>query len=138
MDRKFPRSFDSLGPIFAWVEDWFEQESIDPSLIYPVNFTLEELFTNMVKYSAGEAEILLSMDRVDGGVAVSLTDFGVEPFDVTRSKPVDIEAPLEERVPGGLGLHLIRKFVDGIHYDHRDGNSTIRFTARAEASDVHD
>jgi anti-sigma regulatory factor (Ser/Thr protein kinase) len=57
-----------------------------------------------------------------------MTDFDVDAFDVTEPTNVDIEASLEERTPGGLGLHLIQTMVDNLEYDWKDRRSTIRFT----------
>ena len=59
------------------------------------------------------------MTAIAGGVEVTLTDYDVEPFDVTKAPDADIGLPIEERRPGGLGLHLIRRLVDSIEYEYR-------------------
>ena len=83
----------------------------------------------MVKYNPGNSnDILLDVDALDGCVRVSLTDYDVDNFDVTAKRPVNIEAPLEERPIGGLGLHLIQKMVDTLEYDYADRRSTVTFT----------
>jgi anti-sigma regulatory factor (Ser/Thr protein kinase) len=61
-------------------------------------------------------------------LTVRLTDFDVEPFDVTRAPAVDIDKPLAERQIGGLGLHLVRKMADTLRYEFADRRSTITFT----------
>ena len=121
MQKKFTRSYDSLEEIFEFTELFFEKESIEESVRYPVHFVMEELFTNMVKYNPGKSsDILLYVDNVDGGVTVSLTDYDVDAFDVTEARVVDVESPLHERRVGGLGLHLIQKMVDTLEYDYKD------------------
>ena len=52
-DRSFRRSFDSLEEIFAFTSDFFAAHGIDRGLLPTVDLALEELFTNMVKYSPG-------------------------------------------------------------------------------------
>ena len=68
------------------------------------------------------------MRPIDRGVEVSLTDFDVERFDPTRAVEVDIDAPLAERTAGGLGLYLVLKMADSIHYEYHDRMSKITFT----------
>ncbi len=126
MQKKFTRNYDSLEKIFEFTELFFEKESIEESVRYPVHFVMEELFTNMVKYNPGKSsDILLNVDNVNGGITVSLTDYDVDAFDVTAARRVDIESPVDQRRVGGLGLHLIQKMVDSLEYDYTDRQSTI-------------
>jgi serine/threonine-protein kinase RsbW len=129
MNKKFKRTFDSLRNIFEFTESFFSTEGIDGKHRFAVNFAVEELFTNMVKYNPGNPnEILLSIDHVDGELVASLTDFDVDRFDVTEDRKVDVDSPLEERKIGGLGLHLIPKMIDSIDYDYADRQSKVTFT----------
>jgi anti-anti-sigma factor len=132
-DRLFARSYDSIAPLADFTREVFTRDQMDLRILSPVDFVIEELFTNMVKYATGsDAAVRVSLTKVAGGVEVSLTDFGVDRFDPTQAPEVDIHAPIEERRPGGLGLHLIRKMVDSIHYDYeaegRQGKITFRKT----------
>ena len=78
----------------------------------------------------GGIDSLLSkaVEDKDGKVTVAMTDFDVDPFDVTVPRNIDTDLPLDERVPGGLGLHLVQQMVDNLEYEYRDRQSTIRFT----------
>ena len=129
--RMFRRSFDELQEIFGFTGAFFARHGIDPGLLPVVDLTVEELFTNMVKYSpAGNAEVRIDMATVGGGVEVALTDYDVEQFDVTEAPDVDITLPIEQRKPGGLGLHLIRRMVDAIDYEYSKENRQSRITFR--------
>jgi anti-sigma regulatory factor (Ser/Thr protein kinase) len=130
MDRKFKRSFDELKEIVALTDQFFASENIDPTLRYVVDLAVEELFVNMVTYNVETTEdILIQMSPHEHGVEVSLTDFDVERFDPREVTPVDIDASAEVRVPGGLGLYLVLKMVDSIHYEYRNRTSKITFIA---------
>jgi anti-sigma regulatory factor (Ser/Thr protein kinase) len=137
--RSFPRSFDSLDEIFAFTAAFFSGHGLDRDLLPTVDLVLEELFTNMVKYSAGGApSIRLEMAPAPPGVEVTLTDYDVDRFDVTLAPDTDIDLPLEDRKPGKLGLHLIRRLVDSLQYeystDRRESRTTFRKTGARKAA----
>ena len=135
MEKKFTRSFDEIKEIVAFAGRVFDDYSIDPSLRYIVDLAVEELFVNMVTYNTESTQdILLEMHAIDHGIEVSLTDFDVERFDPTKVPEVDVDAPLEERSVGGLGLYLVLKMVDSIHYEYRERKSKITFRKRVENS----
>jgi phosphoserine phosphatase len=129
--RAFARSYDSLHAIFEFTADGFARLGIDAALLPTVDFAVEELFTNMVKYSTmSTADIDVELKRVDDGVEVTLTDHDVEPFDVTRAPDADVGAPVEQRRPGGLGLHLIRRLTDAIEYEYTEASRQSRIMFR--------
>jgi anti-sigma regulatory factor (Ser/Thr protein kinase) len=131
----FERSFDSLPHIFALTAEAFAREGIDTGLLHTVDLALEELFTNMVKYSTTtDAPVHVEIVAIEGGVEVTLTDYDVEPFDVTKSPDVDVTLPIEQRRPGGLGLHLIRRLLDSIEYDYSKEKRRSRITFRKTQS----
>ena len=131
--RSFFRSFESLEEIFAFTSDFFGRHGLDRDLLPTVDLVLEELFTNMVKYSAGGAPSLrIEMAPAPGGVEVTLTDYDVDRFDVTLAPDADVNLPIEERKPGRLGLHLVRRLVDSLQYEYsterRESRTTFRKT----------
>lgn len=131
MQGEFKRCFESLDEIFSFTERYFEREGIDEAHRYTVNLAIEELFTNMVKYNpAGVEEILLQMQHDDDALLVRLCDREAAPFDVTRPRSVNPDAPLEKREPGGLGLFLVQQIVDTLDYAYRDGVATVTFTRK--------
>jgi len=137
MQKKFSRSFDEIANLVAETERFFAAEDIDPSLRTAVDLCIEELFVNMVKYNKeSNRDIELGLTAIPGGLEVSLTDFDVERFDPTVSREVDVDAPLAERTPGGLGVYLVLKMVDSIHYEYHDRQSKITFQIKMAKKDV--
>jgi anti-sigma regulatory factor (Ser/Thr protein kinase) len=123
----FARGIESLDRVFALADEFFSSAHVDPSHRYAVNFALEELFTNFVKYNAtGRSDISVRLAASDDDLTITMTDHDCDAFDVTCDAPaVDIDRPLAERAPGGLGLHLVRNMVDRIDYAHADRTGTI-------------
>ncbi|MBT8132730.1 MAG: ATP-binding protein, partial [Gammaproteobacteria bacterium] len=102
-----------------------------------VDLCVEELFVNMVTYNVETSEdILIEMKIKQPGVEVTLTDFDVERFDPGELPAVDINAPLEKREAGGLGLFLVMKMADSIHYEYSNRISRITFIANRNNGNV--
>jgi anti-sigma regulatory factor (Ser/Thr protein kinase) len=139
MEKKFGRHLGELKNIVAFTDRFFTQENAAASVRYIVDLCVEELFVNMVTYNTETAaDILIEMQTNGHGVKVSLTDYDVERFDPREAGNVDIDAPLEQRTPGGLGLYLVLKMVDSIHYEYRNRVSRITFIAGRKSNDVPD
>lgn len=126
--RSFPRTAASLPEIFEFMDDFFSRAGVGDDHRLPMQFAVEELFTNLVKYSrGGTRDIQLDLRRDGGRLVVSLTDFGVERFDIRTVPNVDVDRDLKDRKPGGLGIHLLKRMVDDVGYEYVDGRSTTTF-----------
>lgn len=141
--RCFDRRLDALPDVVGFTDEVFVRHGIDRALLPAVDFAIEELFTNMVKYGVGStAPVAIAIAAITGGVEVTLTDRDVPPFDPACSPDADVTLPVEQRVPGGLGLHLTRRLVDAIEYvyipERRESRITFRKTdpGRATAATV--
>ncbi len=100
--------------------------------VYAARVALEELGTNVIKYSyPGEApcwlEVRLSAD--DERFALEVEDGGA-PFDPLQAAAPDLTLPLEEREIGGLGVHLVRQLMDRVEYRREDGKNRVRVERR--------
>jgi serine/threonine-protein kinase RsbW len=133
VEKSFPRSAACLPEIFEFMEAFFEKSGIAEPHRNPAEFAVEELFTNLVKYSrGGKREIQIALAREADRLVVSLTDFDVEPFDIRSVPDAKIDLGIDQRKPGGLGIHLVRRMVDEIDYRYEDGRSTTTFVKSLE------
>ncbi|MEO6800075.1 MAG: ATP-binding protein [Rhodanobacter sp.] len=136
MEQSFKRSVNELQAIVAATGRFFSHSGTAESIRMAVDLAVEELFVNMVTYNLGtDHDILLQMQASPGGVTVSLTDYDVEPFDPSLAPHVDINAPLDQREPNGLGLYLVSKMVDSVHYAYRDRESKVTFVKTVRRAD---
>lgn len=124
------RSLSELSRIVDRTASFFESHDIDDSLRLKVDLCIEELFVNMVQHNANtQAEILIEFKKLDDGIEVCLIDCDTERFDPTAEEFADLRSPLAERDPGKLGLYLVMKMVDSIHYEYKKRVSKITFTS---------
>jgi len=131
------RNIAELDRIVAATHAFYEEQGVVEEIWPDVDFAIEELFVNMVKYNKDTvSEIEISMTTVPGGVSVTLIDHNVDRFDPRERAPVDVTLPAAQRKPGGLGVFLTLTLVDAFSYDYHDRTSTITFIKRREAHDV--
>ena len=126
MDKKFKRDLKSLDEIFKFINEFSAKTGVDESVVFTINLVVEELFTNMVKYTSENTnEILLELKKNEDDLIIHLTDFDVDPFDISKTAEVDTKQSLEERRVGGLGIHLVKQMIDKIEYEYKDRQSKI-------------
>jgi serine/threonine-protein kinase RsbW len=115
---EFVRRLDALAAVVAFTDEALGDVALATERRYIVDFAIEEIFSNMVKYAPeGAPTIRIDIESAAQGVAVSLIDSGVEAFDPVNAPDACVDLPLDERVPGGLGLHLVRRLVDDLRYE---------------------
>jgi serine/threonine-protein kinase RsbW len=128
MQRSFKRNLGSLESLFEFIGDFAGRECLGEDAVFAVNLAVEELFTNMVKYGGGAGEVSIDLSVCGGDLVILLDHAGADEFDPTEAADVDPEQPLAERTTGGIGLHLVRRVMDSVTYEHRDGAAHLRLT----------
>jgi anti-sigma regulatory factor (Ser/Thr protein kinase) len=96
----------------------------DSKAVYAVELATDEAFTNIVEHAYGgesnnQVECTCLADEV--GLTIILHDCGLA-FDPTKVPVPDLKAPLEKRETGGLGIFLMRKLMDEVHFSPATGN----------------
>ena len=110
-----------------FVETIAEESGMGQALAMSLNLALEEAVTNVIVYAYPpdtdglvDIEAILHKDRV----RFIISDSG-RPFDPTQAAEPDLDAPLEERPIGGLGIHLVRSIMDDVSYERKDGRNVL-------------
>lgn len=136
-ERTFPKAIGSLDEVFAHLDAFYATETIDTGTAMSLSLVVEELFTNLVKYNRATSNpIVVRIAREDGRVRIELVDHDVDRFDPATLPDVDVNAPMSERTPGGLGLHLVRAIVDHISFEYENRVMRIVVVKNLERGDV--
>ncbi len=122
----------ALERITAAVEDLGEREDWSPDLVFRINLVLEELGLNAIQYGSKgktpDIEIVMVSDHEQ--VTVTISDAGT-PFDpLTDAPDPDVDASIEDRPIGGLGVYLVREMMDEAHYKREDGRNHLTLIKR--------
>jgi anti-sigma regulatory factor (Ser/Thr protein kinase) len=108
-----------------WLEEVARAKGIEPNSLRPLQLAIEEVFANCVRHNAsGSGRIEVRVETEGSRFRVAITDPDTDGFDPRGTSAVRTDLPLEERKPGGLGLHLIRAMVDHIDY-RQDGRRAV-------------
>lgn len=119
-----------LDRMLQHLERFRESTGLPLRTAFEVNLALEELFTNIVLYGyADKAEhrIRFSLCQENGTLVICVEDDG-SPFDLTEAQPPNIHCNLDERTVGGLGIHLIRKYIDRVTYRREENKNVLTLT----------
>ena len=129
------RSHDELGRITDAVDDLGHRESWSNDMLFRVHLVLEELVLNIIDYGfddGGEHELEVVLTSEDDALTIEITDDGFPFNPLTDPKTPDVNAPLEDRPVGGLGVHLVRTMMDEMHYRRDQGKNHLTLVARRE------
>ena len=117
------------------LEAFGQEAQLPEDVIFRVMVALDEVVTNIVRHgfdSEGGHHILLRIAVNDGFVKAVVEDDG-PPFDLRTVAPADIDAPIERRPIGGLGVHLIRSLTHGLEYCREGARNILTLTFVATA-----
>lgn len=124
--RSYKRDFSELENIFSFIGSFFNEIGIGQNHRFGVELSVEEVFTNMVKYNASEPEdIGIEFEVEKDSLYIRFKDKEEKPFDLSALNPVDLKKYHEEGRIGGLGIHLVRQFMDNIDYEVNGNSTTI-------------
>lgn len=129
-----PAELEKLEEVQDFVQAIMDEEEVSMKLSCTVNIAVEEMFVNVCHYAYGEdggdvtveAGIIsqsgLAGDEGAKAIRIRLTDSGI-PYDPLAKEDPDITLPAEERPIGGLGIYMVKKSMDRVSYEHRDGKN---------------
>ena len=140
-ELKIEATIENLAKVFAFLSESMESYECDPKIKRQIKLCVEELFVNIAHYAynpdIGVAEI--SIDTVPGSdgkpkMVISFADSG-KPYDPLSLPDPDIEADLEDRKIGGLGVYLVRTTMDNFEYKHKDGQNITTIEKKLKGTD---
>jgi len=112
---------------------FIEERGVDGRVVYVANLAIEEMGTNILKYGYDDTavhEILLRLEIHPEALLLVLEDDGHE-FNPVKAPEPDVNQLAEQRVPGGLGIHLIRKLAEQMSYERCDGRNRLSVRIRS-------
>jgi len=112
------------------VDELLEKEDCSPKSNIQIDVAIDEVFCNIASYAypdgAGKAKIVIDFFARDGAkyVKIVFIDQGIEFNPLDKPDP-DITLGVEERQIGGLGIFMVKKTMDEVTYEYRDGSNML-------------
>lgn len=125
-----------IGRLAEEVEAFCEAKGLGGGIAHALNLSLDELLANTISYGYDDAAIHaieVSLSATPGGVTMVIRD-DARAFDPTLAPDPDIDAELDDRPIGGLGIHIVRAMMDEIDYQRVDGRNLLTLVKRLDAS----
>ncbi len=121
----------------SFIEEQLEAASFDRKTIIKVVTACEEIIVNVMNYAYTHGEGDLEISFVDGVDHIKLTfiDSGA-PFNPFDQPEVDISLSLDERDIGGLGILMVKKMMDEVHYEYVDGRNILSIVKKVTKGEV--
>ena len=116
--RQIAGLYQNLTVISEFVTNWAQTCQFGERAVYAVQMAVDEACSNIIEHAyggEGKGDITLICKKVDGGLKMTIKDKGT-PFDPTIVAAPNINAPLEERDNGGLGLFLMKQLMDEVSF----------------------
>jgi anti-sigma regulatory factor (Ser/Thr protein kinase) len=113
-------------------EGYCREHCVPDSVRQAADLALEEHLTNVLSYGfepGAEIYAVARLNVANGCLLVEVADKG-KPFNPLEVPPVDTTTPLEEKPIGGLGIHLMRHFMDELTYAHDGERNILGMTKR--------
>ena len=94
-----------------------------------IDIAIDELFGNIAHYAynpeVGDATVRVEVTEDPIAVVVTFIDKGV-PYDPLAKTDPDTTLSAEEREIGGLGIYMVKKSMDDITYEYKDGQNILK------------
>lgn len=131
--RALTARYAAIDEAAALVSDFCARHAIDRRLELKLTLVLEELITNTIEHGFGaesDAPIRVALSESGAGFALFYED-AAPPFDPLAhdaASPASVDAPLDDRPIGGLGIHLIGRIAGSARYAREADRNRVWIT----------
>ncbi len=120
---------ENIATVTEFVNGQLEAYNCPPKAKMQIDIAIDELFGNIAQFAydpeIGPATVRVEVEEDPLTVLVTFIDHG-RPYDPLSGKDPDVMCPTEERDLSGLGVFLVKKTMDEISYEYRNGQNILR------------
>ena len=136
-----PHDAGELWRASEWLKEQGAHQAVPPVQLDRLDLFLNEALANVLDHGGPGAlaspidlSIRFSQQPACNEATVTITDGG-SPFNPLKHAPAPAPRSLDDAVPGGLGIRMIRSLADDMHYAYKDSQNHLVFTIRWQPLD---
>jgi phosphoserine phosphatase RsbU/P len=136
LEVKLTNKLSELDRLNQTLAEFGWQQGLATNVMRDLKLALEEILTNIISYGYTdnrEHEIKVRLSVQPGEINAEVEDDG-RPFNPLEAQAPDTTQRLEERNIGGLGIHLVRKLMDGLEYRRQGDKNLLIMKKKIEES----
>ncbi|MBQ3002764.1 MAG: ATP-binding protein [Clostridia bacterium] len=119
---------ENIETVTDFVNEQLESLDCPPKAQMQIDIAIDELFGNIAHYAynpeIGSATVRVEVTENPLAVVITFIDNGV-PYDPLAKEDPDVTLSAEERGIGGLGIYMVKKTMDEITYEYKDGQNIL-------------
>ena len=119
---------ENLDVVTDFVNEQLEAAGCPMKILMQIDLAVEEIFVNIANYAyspeEGPATVRVQTDSEKSTVDITFIDHGV-PYDPLAKQDPDVTLSAEQRAIGGLGIFMVKKSMDDVTYEYRDGHNIL-------------
>ena len=133
MDDKFKLQVNAdlknLSSVADFTTENTRELGLDDKGVFQLQLAVDEVVSNIIihGYTQQTEPIHLTIWKENNKIYIRILDRG-KPFDPIKADSPNLSIPLEERSPGGLGIHFLKTVTDSVHYQFKDGKNILTLT----------
>ena len=122
---------DNIPAVTDFVNEQLESHACSMKAQMQIDIAIDELFGNIAHYAynpdIGPATVRVELTEEPLRVIITFVDNGV-PYDPLKQEDPDTALSAEERQTGGLGIYMVKKSMDAVEYEYKDGQNILKIT----------
>ena len=119
---------ENIETVTEFVNEQLEAYDCPMKVQIQIDVAIDELFSNIARYAynpeVGIATVQVAVVEDPLSVVITFIDNGI-PYDPLKKEDPDITLSLEDRPVGGLGIYMVKKTMDDITYEYKDGKNIL-------------
>ena len=122
-------AIENIAVVTDFIDERLERAGCGRKAEMQINIVIDEIFSNIAKYgyASGHGDATVTIDITEDPLKAEIQFINSgEPYDPLSVKDPDIHAALADRPMGGLGILIIRKMMDEVTYENKDGKNVLR------------